>query len=235
VQACETETCVDLFAALAGTPQAGGSWQDLDGSGSLTAGCFDATGVADGTTWHFQYNLAASSTCPKDSAIVTVDVINGPNAGQDASPPYCSSQPPQPLGVPVGGDPGGTWYDPSFNASTGIFDPGSDPPGTYTYVIEAVGNCPGDSAEFNISVTDSSNAGSSGSLAFCSNSAPEALINGLGGTPDLNGTWNDKRWHLHAVAGEPGRVHLHRAGPVPLPERHRDGDRDRVAGGQCRQ
>ena len=204
IQVCESETVVDLFAALGGTPQPGGTWQDNGSSGQLFGGYFNASGVLEGTTWQFTYILSASAACLRDSAIVTVEVLDGPDAGQDASPQYCSTQSAQPLGVPIGGDAGGTWFDPLFNTIPASFDPGNDLPGNYTYVLAAVGNCLSDSAVFTIGVTQAPDAGVSGSLAICSDGDPVPLISGLGGTPDATGSWNDPDGIYSPASQNPG-------------------------------
>ena len=189
-QACDSENDVDLFAALGGTPQTGGTWIDADNSGALDDGVFDATQVSAGTTWQFIYILSASAGCLRDSAIVTIEVLNGPEAGDNGSLQLCSNSSLLPLGTPINGDPGGQWYDPFMALFVPpIFDPSSDTPGTYTYVVPAIGNCEADTSQVTIGVTPAPNAGTDGTLTICSNDDPVLLASYLGGTPDPGGNW----------------------------------------------
>lgn len=188
-QVCQSQVAVDLFTLLGGTPQPGGNWSDDNASGALIGGVFNATAVPAGTTWAFTYTLPPSAGCASVSATVTVTVLLSPNAGQDGNLQVCSNGPIVNLGTPIGGDPGGTWYDPVYNVITGQFNPSSGTPGPYTYVVGAIGSCAADSAVVTISVTQAPNAGSNGSLFICSNQAPVALINHLGGMPQAGGNW----------------------------------------------
>src|SRR5690606_5608366 len=57
VNACNSETAFDLFASLGGTPDAGGAWADLDGSGApITGNTVDLTGLAAGA-YRFEYTV----------------------------------------------------------------------------------------------------------------------------------------------------------------------------------
>jgi hypothetical protein len=101
VQACESENCLNLFDALGGTPQTGGNWIDLGGSGALFGPCFNATLVPVNTTWQFRYILSSSAGCLRDSATVTVDVVDGPNAGVDDILFTCTNSSPFSLPTPI--------------------------------------------------------------------------------------------------------------------------------------
>lgn len=190
IDACDSEADVDLFAALGGSPQSGGNWIDADNSGALDNGLFDATQVTAGSTWSFIYILSASADCLRDSSIVTVNVLNGPNAGDNGFLQLCSNSSQVNLGTPINGDTGGQWYDPDMALFTPpIFDPASDDPGAYTYVVPSIGNCAADSAYITIGVTPAPNAGQDGTLSICSNDDPVLLANSLGGAPDPGGNW----------------------------------------------
>lgn len=190
IDVCDSEDEVDLFAALGGTPQSGGNWIDADNSGALDDGAFDATQVAAGTTWEFIYILSASADCLRDSAVVTVNVLNGPSAGDNGSLQLCSNSSQINLGTPINGDAGGQWFDPSLVPFTpAVFDPASDDPGVYVYVVPAIGSCAADTAYLTIGVTPAPNAGSDGTLTICSNDDPVLLAASLGGTPDPGGSW----------------------------------------------
>lgn len=273
--ACVSDDAVNLFAALQGEPQTGGTWQDLNATGQLTNAIFDATGVPPGN-YRFLYTVAGAGPCANDTASVLVTVSPELDAGTDANTSLCLNQvvaltpllggSPQAGGVwtgvdspnglindvlncaqagvgvhqyryVVGGnstcdpdtavltvtiqigpqagsgvpasictsaasfdlfnqlsppyDTNGQWHYPVTGAvmPSSIINPAVDPAGTYIYSVPAIGNCPAASASVQVSFVAAANAGSSGSLAFCSNQGPGSLIAGLGGGPDLNGTW----------------------------------------------
>jgi len=70
--ACDDETMVDLSTYLDPAATAGGSWTDLSGSGALSGNIFDATAVANMSSYNFQYKV--NSACGDDSATVTLFV-----------------------------------------------------------------------------------------------------------------------------------------------------------------
>ncbi|WP_421751263.1 fibronectin type III domain-containing protein [Croceimicrobium sp.] len=70
--ACDDETMVDLSTYLDPAATAGGTWTDLSGSGALSGNIFDATAVANMTSYNFQYKV--NSACGDDSAVVTLYV-----------------------------------------------------------------------------------------------------------------------------------------------------------------
>lgn len=192
IQACDSEVEVCLFGLIGGTPQPGGYWADLDGTNELDGnGCFNPSEAGLGS-FEFAYILPASSGCLRDSSILTVDVLDGPNAGSDGAQTVCTNTGSFNLGVPAGGDGGGQWLDPSMQVmSPPLFVPASVPAGSYvyTYVVPGVGNCPGDSAQLTITVNPSPDAGGGASLDICDNDDPVLLFDLLTGTPDAGGSW----------------------------------------------
>ncbi len=68
--ACDDETMVDLNTYLDPSATAGGTWTDLSGTGALSANIFDATAVASGASYDFQYKV--SSNCGDDSVVVSL-------------------------------------------------------------------------------------------------------------------------------------------------------------------
>lgn len=190
VEACNSQL-LSLFDALAGDPQAGGFWVDLDGSDALIGNVFDASEVPINTTWRFDYILPSSSLCESDTARVTVNVVDGPNAGCNGQVNVCSNGSSIPLANSLGCSPDadGTWRDPNGDQHDGTFDPASDVPGVYTYRIPAAGACPADSATVTVGVQEAPDAGDNTSFAICSNGAPIALFDLLGPDAQQGGSW----------------------------------------------
>ncbi len=70
--ACDDETMVDLNTYLDASATAGGTWSDLSGTGALSGNIFDATAVANMTSYNFQYKV--TSGCGDDSVTVSLFV-----------------------------------------------------------------------------------------------------------------------------------------------------------------
>ena len=74
VTACTTNTAFSLLTGLGGTPDNGGTWTDLDGSGAVIAGNFaDFSGTTPGS-YRYQYTVTGTAPCATASAILTVQV-----------------------------------------------------------------------------------------------------------------------------------------------------------------
>jgi gliding motility-associated-like protein len=190
ISACENEI-VDLFDAIGGDPQVGGFWQDVDGSGALIGGVFNAGLVNDGTTWRFRYVLGASAQCPSDTALVTVSVVDGPFAGCDGALSLCTVNAPTQLinALTCGPDADGIWINPLGAPHNGTFLPAADVPGVYLYVVPGAGSCASDTARVNVQVTQAVNAGNDASISFCATDGPTPLFPLLGPDAQPNGSW----------------------------------------------
>jgi mucin-2 len=102
----------------------------------------------------------------------------------------CSNADPIDLFTFLGGtpQPGGTW-SPALPSGTGVLNPGIDAAGVYTYTVTGVAPCVDDSSTVTVSITPGPDAGTSGTLSLCANSAAQDLFASLGGTPQVGGTW----------------------------------------------
>jgi hypothetical protein len=69
---CDDEDAVDLGGFLDASATAGGTWVDVSGTGAISGNIFDATAVANGSTYDFRYVL--NSACGDDSVTVTLYV-----------------------------------------------------------------------------------------------------------------------------------------------------------------
>jgi gliding motility-associated-like protein len=182
---------VDLLSLLSGTPQPGGVWVDLENTGAIDAnGQFHAS-VAGVGSWDVRYVLNGSANCPGDSSLLVVNVIPGPDAGNDNTIPLCSNANVIDLIILLGGSPDtiGQWYGPDLAPIDTQFDPASEPGGIYTYVVPEVSGCVADTARVNILLSIAPDAGGPGSLNVCANGDPVNLFSQLTGTPDAGGVW----------------------------------------------
>lgn len=191
VEVCGSQI-VELFPLLGGDPLVGGVWEDVDGSAALLGGgVFNANLVTAGTTWRFRYILGASSQCPSDTALLTVIVLEGPYAGCDGLLNLCSTALSVSLASALGCSPDndGFWFAPDGQAHPAVFEPLTDAPGIYRYVVPGVGSCPADTAQVTVQVTAAANAGAGGSISICSTDVPVDLINSLGAGAQPGGVW----------------------------------------------
>ncbi len=185
LEICSNEPTVDLFTLLGGTPDAGGTWSPVLASGT---GVFDPGVDSSGI---YTYTVAATAPCTTpDTATITVTVTQAPDAGVDANQAFCESDPSLDLFtlLGAGADAGGTW-SPALASGTGVFDPGVDPAGDYTYTLDPSATCPGDEAIVTVTVADQLSAGDDGTLELCTNDPITDLFASLGGAPDTGGVW----------------------------------------------
>ena len=183
---CETDSnTFDLFSALTGTPDAGGTWTPSLASGT---GVFDPSVDMPGT---YTYSFAGSAGCPDVSANVLVTLVRQPEAGTDGSIELCVNDTNTiDLFTLLGGTPdtGGQWI-PALASGTGIFDPSIDQPGVYTYELTNP-PCPTVSAQVSVSFAPTPNAGTDGTINLCNNNGGTVnLLDFLGPDVDAGGTW----------------------------------------------
>ncbi|MBL7963046.1 MAG: gliding motility-associated C-terminal domain-containing protein [Flavobacteriales bacterium] len=184
---CEQGAAASLFSALSGTPDPGGVWS---GPGTVVGGQYDPLTMTPGV---YTYTVNGTAPCVNASASVTVTETTSPDAGMDGNLTLCSSASPAMLFALLGGAPdaGGTWTTPSGGAHSGSFDPATDAPGVYTYLVSATAPCLDDASTVTVTVEAAVNAGNDATLTLCTGDAPVALFTLLGGAPTPGGTWTD--------------------------------------------
>ncbi|MBX2973439.1 MAG: gliding motility-associated C-terminal domain-containing protein [Flavobacteriales bacterium] len=182
---CVSSPATPLLSSIGGTPDAGGTW---NGPSAITGGMFNPATMQPGD---YAYTVTGTAPCPAASALVSVDVVDAPDAGTPGMLALCATDAPSSLFAQLGGTPdaGGAWSGPSALAGD-VFVPGTSLPGVYTYTISVPPPCTNASSTVTVSVAQPPNAGIDGGLTLCATSAPEALINGLSGTPDAGGAWS---------------------------------------------
>ncbi|MCF4102247.1 gliding motility-associated C-terminal domain-containing protein [Gillisia sp. M10.2A] len=193
--ACENGEAFNLVDRL--NPSILGA-ADRDGvfSPALSTGTqiFNPEDYAPGQ-YRFRYITGSTTSCPNDEAFITVTIQESPNAGPDTNLNICSAAIPGIIAnpsqfmdlLPEGVDTNGT-FSPSLEVLLVQFQ--NNPLGTYstTYTVSN-GNCT-DSAELQLSITPSPNAGQNGSVTVSRSDAPFNLFSELNGTPTTGGTWS---------------------------------------------
>ncbi|HRP82889.1 MAG TPA: gliding motility-associated C-terminal domain-containing protein, partial [Flavobacteriales bacterium] len=183
---CDQGAATSLFAALGGTPDAGGTWS---GPSAVVGGIYEPATMDPGS---YVYTVNGTAPCGSATATVTVSETGSPNAGADGNVTVCSGGAAVDLLNSIGGTPdaGGTWSGPS--AITGsMFDPAVNTAGTYTYTVTATPPCVDGTAVVVITISPLHNAGTNAVDTLCTGDAPIDLFNLLGGSPDVGGTWTD--------------------------------------------
>ncbi|MCB0810018.1 MAG: gliding motility-associated C-terminal domain-containing protein [Flavobacteriales bacterium] len=218
VDVCTGDPSFDLFPELGGSPDAGGLW--MDPNGNVFVGPFDP---AVSTPGDYTYTVTGM-VCGPDVSTVTVNVLQGPNAGLDNTLLLCSSASPfLPLDSLAGTpDSGGSWTDPNGSPFAGNIDPATGLPGDYTYTVPGNGICAADQAVLTVSLSQAVDAGLNGSLTLCETGAPQSLFAQLGGTPDVGGSWTDPNGDLFNDPLDPaitiaGSYVYTVTGPAPCP------------------
>ncbi|MEB2342796.1 MAG: gliding motility-associated C-terminal domain-containing protein, partial [Flavobacteriia bacterium] len=186
--ACSSDDPVALFGLLGGSPDQGGTWT-MQPVGTPFNGTLDPASDPSGS---YVYTVAGLAPCPSASAQVTVTVTQAPDAGNDSTLALCSTDAPVNMFNLLAGTPdaGGSWTDSGGNGTSAIFNPAQSLPGTYRYVIQAIGPCPQDVAQLDISVSQAAFAGVGGDTTLCASGDPFPLATLLGGAFDAGGTWS---------------------------------------------
>ncbi len=144
-----------------------------------------------------QYCVTVHQEQHPDCAVtdcVTITVEPPPGPGTDTLITVCDAGTAFNMNDRLSGtpEPGGTWSAPGGSGHNGLFVPGTDAAGTYTYTVNGTGACLNATAQYTITVqvVSTPDSGTDGSITVCSTAGPVVLFNQLGGTPDMGGTWS---------------------------------------------
>jgi len=201
---CADGSTLDLFAALGGTPDAGGVWNDKDGAGLDLSDPNNVSfsNLASGT-YRFGYSVLPSGVgpCTAKSSVLTVTVNALPNAGNDVRVPVCVD----PSGTTINlfdyisttAQSNGSWADGS-SLGVDLSDPTSVDiasliAGSYNFVytVSGTGSCADDFATIILDINELPNAGTSTALTVCNDGSVIDLFGALGNDVDLGGQWTD--------------------------------------------
>lgn len=197
---CSTGLPFSLFNLLGGSPAPTGTWTDPDGLAS-DGNYVPGTGTPGGYT----YTVTGSAPCPPATAVVTVNEITSPNAGQDAFLPLCSNSGPVDLFTSLGGSPdaGGTWTDENGQPFSGTFDPATTTGTVFTYFLTATAPCADDQANVTVFVTAAPDPGADDTATLCASGASFVMTDSLGGAPQAGGSWFDPSSATHSENFDP--------------------------------
>ena len=152
---------------------------------------------ANANTIPYYFTVSVTDdACPINASYsysYSITINQNPDAGISNTISVCETDPAFNMFAQLGGSPtgGGSWFDPYYNLVGNNFNPAIDSAGIYTYVLDSVGNCPGDTAYITVNVTPPPNAGTNGVITVCTADPPFDMFLQLGGNPLVTGSWTD--------------------------------------------
>ncbi|MBK9536113.1 MAG: proprotein convertase P-domain-containing protein [Flavobacteriales bacterium] len=181
---CVSSPAASLFAALTGAPDAGGTWT---GPSAVVGGMFDPATMTAGD---YTYTVSGTAPCPIDASVVSVTIVNTPDAGLPGNATLCTSDAAIALFDQLTGTPdaGGAWTGPSAVVG-GMYDPATMTAGIYTYTITVPPPCVSVSSTVTVTEIAPPNAGIDADITLCVSSPATSLFAALTGAPDASGTW----------------------------------------------
>lgn len=182
LELCESDSSVNLFTYLNGSPDTTGMWSPALSSGT---GMFDPSIDSAGI---YSYTVT-NGICDPATAEVNIVINELPDAGENGSLEICINSASVNLFDSLNGSPNtdGIWT-PTLSSGTDIFNPSVDTSDLYTYTVNN-GVCGTNSSEVNVSVDALPNAGQNGNLELCESDSSVDLFTYLNGLPDTNGVW----------------------------------------------
>ncbi|MBL7983349.1 MAG: choice-of-anchor J domain-containing protein, partial [Flavobacteriales bacterium] len=150
----------------------GGSWT---GPSVVVDGLFDPAAMQPGD---YQYTVQGSGACSNASAVLSITVSTGSNAGTSAVALICKNTGVYELFSFLGGSPdtGGTWEGPDGSPFGGTFNSDNGTPGIYTYTVDNGGACPSDDAVVTVQLGEPGLAGPDALWTVCSTDLPVDLF-----------------------------------------------------------
>ncbi len=143
----------------------------------------------------YSYTVKSTNKCPDQVNTVTVTVLKLPEVGSPGKVTFCSAGTGGDLFDSIGKDKptdvGGIW-SPALNSGTGVYTPGVDKPGVYTYTVNSL---PCDPVSTTVEVTEEIKlfAGADKTITICEDDIANqniiTLFNELGPTANLGGVW----------------------------------------------
>lgn len=179
---CKATGVYDLFALIPGNPDPGGAW--VGPGGMAFDGLFNSFSNPGGD---YIYAINSPPPCGASLTTVTVELLDGANAGGDNSATSCSTSPQVNLFNFLTGsaDLSGIWF-----TEQGVPTPPTvTSSGAYMYVVYGSGPCPNDTSYITFTVVEAPDAGNGATVTLSPDDPPVSLTSLLNGDPDLGGTW----------------------------------------------
>lgn len=206
VEVCNGQlSLVNLFDALGGTPDPGGTWTEttaVNPSGVLIRDDIGNFIGIDPGDYTFQYSIPPAPGCNLVTSTVTLTVNDAPDAGLDNTISVCDGGPSTVINLftSLGGtpDPGGNWSNVD-GATVNLTDPtnvdfSGVSAGSYdfTYTVDGPGACNPVASTLTVNVNFNHNAGLPTAIVLCNDAtAPINLFETLVGVPDPGGAWTE--------------------------------------------
>ena len=180
----------NLFDLLEGEDQTG-AWNDDDTSGALSGNTVIIDGLAAGT-YNFTYDVDAIGTCDDINVTVSIVINDAPAPTAAALQEFCDNATVADLaaiGTTI------QWYDtPTGGSPLDIATALVDAEDYYATQIDATTNCESSiRTQVDVTIFQTPNAGNPNTVAIiaCNDNNTINLFDGLDGTEDAGGTWND--------------------------------------------
>ena len=195
---CNDGTTYNIDGNL-GVHDFGGDWSDMDGVGiDIGLDPFNTSflGITPGI-YNFEYTVFGTAPCLDDSETITIEVVQGADAGSSNSITICSDDPPVNFYTEIStADLSGFWTE-STTSGADLSDPtsvdfSSVPNGNYIFNYEVIATFPCNSAmsTLEITVDAAANAGGNVTVSVCEG-ADYNLFDALDVSADLGGTFTD--------------------------------------------
>lgn len=184
---CNTAAPFSLISVLEGTPDAGGVWYDPMGN-TVPSGQF-VPGTSDAGFYLYVFDELAP--CNHAEQQVLINYLPNSDPGTSTTAQICSAGTPVDLFTYLGGTPqtGGTWTKPNGTPLPGgLFTPGTDVAGAYTYTLPGQGGCEDTHATVTVQLVQPPNAGTDAEVELCFDDDSEVLNNYVTGE-QTTGTW----------------------------------------------
>ncbi len=198
-QVCSSDGPFLLFDFLGGTPDMGGSWIDPNGV-PLAEGAFEP-GISPEGAYTYYFDL--EPPCNDDAAQVFVTYLPNNSPGTSSTVTLCVVGPSVQLFTFLGGTPYefGTWMSPFGAPHNGVFNPGVDVCGPYTYIVPGIPPCGDANATVTVECVQPPAVGEAMSTIFCQSDTLLVMNDLLFGESE-QGHWTSPSGNVVAQYGE---------------------------------
>ncbi len=195
IEFCTSDPSESMLSLLSGAPDANGTWS-LNGANISITNLNPATAQSGVYT----YTVPANGACVSESANLDVTIHSAANAGDDVNISLCNA-----LGsitlddyLAPNAQNTGNWIDNSNNTISNIQNISTSGNYIFRYLVPAVGTCPQDISQLQITSQQQLSAGNDGDLVICETENSYDLIQLLSNDAILGGNWYDPNMDSHS-------------------------------------